>query len=545
MMALTFQIFTNNTILPTGVPNLVCLQADNWDDFGFKTLFTVTIFDENAKRHDLGSLKIGYLKQDEGWTLTELPERFQRLDDKFFSLGQDYEYYKKIYDDITPELGQRYLNSINDVVHDMSYLDKAEDDSKILNASSRPSVLYSSLLRNMSKTVIKNQFRRIIEGGSPLTEYRFIYEKPRSNQYTGIKVEFEVNPDQKPSSNIHVFIGRNGVGKTTLLNNMVSALLSNDNSNDIGKFTMRGKWGEELPLPKGYFSGAVSVSFSAFDPFEPPAPQKNREEGICYQYVGLKTKNQPSYNGQDRLKTAHELCNELVESLKVCLSLSSKRRRWLESVKILESDINFAHMNLCELPKIAIEDETENKKKLEVAAFSIFSRLSSGHAIVLLTLTKLIETVEEKTLVIIDEPESHLHPPLLSAFTRTLSKLLLDRNGVAIIATHSPVVLQEVPKNSVLILRRSKLTLSLERPEKETFGENVGTLTREVFRLEVSNSGFRNLLKESVESLDEVTGKPKTYNQILGEYNFQLGDEARVILKGMVFRRDNGVGKES
>ncbi|MGN9540532.1 AAA family ATPase [Escherichia coli] len=63
--------------------------------------------------------------------------------------------------------------------------------------------------------------------------------------------------------------------------------------------------------------------------------------------------------------------------------------------------------------------------------------MSSGHAVVLLTLTRLVATVEEKTLVLIDEPESHLHPPLLSAFIRALSDLLLD-NGLSIIATHSP-----------------------------------------------------------------------------------------------------------
>lgn len=48
--------------------------------------------------------------------------------------------------------------------------------------------------------------------------------------------------------------------------------------------------------------------------------------------------------------------------------------------------------------------------------------------------------------MLIDEPEGHLHPPLLSAFVRALSELLVNRNGVAIIATHSPVVLQEVPR---------------------------------------------------------------------------------------------------
>ena len=64
-------------------------------------------------------------------------------------------------------------------------------------------------------------------------------------------------------------------------------------------------------------------------------------------------------------------------------------------------------------------------------------------------MTHLADRVAERTLVLIDEPETHLHPPLLSAFVRAMSDLLIDRNGVAIIATHSPVVLQETPRTCV------------------------------------------------------------------------------------------------
>nr|WP_256473589.1 AAA family ATPase [Aliidiomarina quisquiliarum] len=153
--------------------------------------------------------------------------------------------------------------------------------------------------------------------------------------------------------------------------------------------------------------------------------------------------------------------------------------------------------------------------------------MSSGHAVVLLSVTKLVETVEEKTLILLDEPESHLHPPLLSAFTRALSDLLVNRNGVAIIATHSPVVLQEVPKSCVSILRRTRLISKVERPENETFAENVGVLTREVFGLEVSKSGFHDLLESSV-------NEGKSYEEIEQEYQNQLGFEGKAILRSMV-----------
>lgn len=39
----------------------------------------------------------------------------------------------------------------------------------------------------------------------------------------------------------------------------------------------------------------------------------------------------------------------------------------------------------------------------------------------LLSITKLVEFVEERSLVLMDEPEAHLHLPLLSAFVRALS----------------------------------------------------------------------------------------------------------------------------
>ncbi len=76
-------------------------------------------------------------------------------------------------------------------------------------------------------------------------------------------------------------------------------------------------------------------------------------------------------------------------------------------------------------------------REFDQAAKSLFSRMSSGHAVVLLSITRLVETVEEKTLVLLDEPESHLQPPLLSVFTSALSDSLVNRNGVAIVGDPS------------------------------------------------------------------------------------------------------------
>jgi predicted ATP-dependent endonuclease of OLD family len=149
----------------------------------------------------------------------------------------------------------------------------------------------------------------------------------------------------------------------------------------------------------------------------------------------------------------------------------------------------------------------------------------------LLTITRLVETVEERTLVLLDEPEEHLHPPLLSAFVRALSDLLFDRNGVAIVATHSPIVLQEVPKSCVWKLRRSGVEAIIERPEIETFGENVGVLTREVFGLEVTQSGFHKMIEDAL-------GVQAEYERVLSRFDNQLGGEGRAIARALAASRN-------
>lgn len=70
-----------------------------------------------------------------------------------------------------------------------------------------------------------------------------------------------------------------------------------------------------------------------------------------------------------------------------------------------------------------------------------------------------------------------------------------------------------------------------ERPEIETFGESVGVLTREVFGLEVSESGFHKLLSDSIP-------ESQSYEQVLAKFNGELGGEAKAIIRGLLAARD-------
>lgn len=501
---------------------VVQLSSGDWDDYSFKTSFTVTLYDLQGNRIDLGSVKIGYRGQPKGWTRASLPETFANLSEGWFSLGQDVEYYKNVVNQLSPDVRSLILSALKDVVADQSVLISAQNEN----------VFKDSLMRGVSMSAIHGQFRRVLNGEVELTDFHFSYSQEGDERHAAVDLDFRVEVASKPSTNIHVIIGRNGVGKTTLLNNMVGALLGLMRPNQPAHgFYERNIFNSRKFLSKEYFSSVVSVSFSAFDPFLPPEDRLDRTTGPAYFYIGMK--NARFGHGVDKKlppKTDADLVNDFITSFRSCLNQPEKRNRWHRAIKRLESDPNFEEMDLGQLLGM------ENREAIK-AAGSMAGRMSSGHSIVLLTMTKLVDTVEEKTLVLLDEPESHLHPPLLSAFTRALSELLYSRNGVAIIATHSPVVLQEVPRSCVWKLTRFRAEGRSDRPERETFGENVGILTREIFGLEVSKSGFHEMMQHAV----ELGG---TFDSIMAEYGGQLGAEAKAILLSLISARKSGEGND-
>ena len=108
---------------------------------------------------------------------------------------------------------------------------------------------------------------------------------------------------------------------------------------------------------------------------------------------------------------------------------------------------------------------------------------------------------------------------------------MIDRNAVAIMATHSPVILQETPKSCVSILSRVGAIQKIESPKIETFGENVGTLTREVFKLEVTQAGFYQLI-------EKISRGAGNLDALFELFDDQLGSEAKMLAMSIFFNKD-------
>lgn len=485
------------------------LVRDNWNDYNYVTMWELHYVDADGVSHNVGAVKIAHFGQ-ESPSRTALEASFSELPGNYFSLGQDEDYYQKL-KSLSDLARLDILRGLHDIALDLDLFSAAIDED----------VTRKSLMRSISENEVQNQFHRMARGGVRLSPYAFTYRPARVNEageeLASTPLDFEVHPQSKPPTNVHVVIGRNGMGKSYLLNNFANALVR-------GQTESTGSVHFHQPdsdTEASRFANVVSVAFSAFDQFEPLRRQSTAEGRLRYNYIGLKAiVKQP--DEPTTVKGFSALATEFAASVKACV-VEPRRSRWRRALAILQSDPMFAD----QISRFVNEDD---EKQLRSEARDVFWNMSSGHQIVLLTITRLVETVEEATLVLLDEPESHLHPPLLAAFIRAVSDLLEDRNGVALIATHSPVILQEVPRESVYKIRRVGDNMLADRPEIETFGENVGTLTQEIFGLEVSASGFHRTL------LDVVEGGA-SYEDVVAVFDGKLGLEARSLVRAMTVAR--------
>jgi ABC-type transport system involved in cytochrome c biogenesis ATPase subunit len=487
------------------------LVNDNWDDFTFKTSFSSLLFDESGVRHELGGVRI--LSRGLTSGRVPLPTHFNELNEDWCSLGMSREYYV-ILSQLSPVLRNNYLKSVRDCVFDRSIWEAFRDEPG----------MSKSLLRDVSMRDVLVNFPRILAGDARLTPYEFAFNFNAGGE-TEEKCEFTVVPDSKPPTNVHVLIGRNGVGKTRLLAGMADALTGNEDDTIglAGQFEFN-----EVDHEANEFLNVAVVSYSAFDRFNPIVIGERRSEiAIPYYYVGIKQPilgTDPSEVTDDvSLKTPSDFNKEFYDALSSFTDEGGgserlggfRYARWRKALHTLRSD-----PGLAEFFDRFYASEHQSSPHEQAAQFA---QLSSGHKIVLLTIARLVEYVSDRSLVLIDEPETHLHPPLLGSFVRAISELLISQNGVAIIATHSPVVLQEVPARCVTVVTRSGDRIRVRRPGIETFAENVGTLTRKVFGLEVQQSGFYQLLQKAADG--------REFDDVLADFEDEVGSEGRALAR--------------
>lgn len=107
---------------------------------------------------------------------------------------------------------------------------------------------------------------------------------------------------------------------------------------------------------------------------------------------------------------------------------------------------------------------------------------SSGQKSILLFMAHLYVEAANGALVFIDEPENHLHPRFISIMMQALRRALLATESRAVVVTHSPFVVREVDKRSVLIMSPdADGTPALYRTTLQTLGADVTAISDHAF----------------------------------------------------------------
>lgn len=483
-------------------PHAVLVQ-DNWDDYGYKSTFHVTLHISANESFDLGSIKIIELDRVGGYTaMPKLP--FKQLPSGHASLGGDLDYYETVFK-LGRSVFEPYFKGLRDVAFDDEIRASVEDCEayrvSLLRFGGAERTL-SDAARLLRKPTLPQ--KRKSSGFKVKFKTRVA---PHSNTFN---IDFDFRRRGRLPNRINALIGYNGTGKTRLLSNLaiVASGYGYGSKEDVLEHSAGRFIGNAPP-----FKTVVVVSYSAFDTFVIPGRTKiekerlhDRGEIFGYVYCGLRERSDDSApNGEHayRLRTPTEIESEFLSALERVRE-ADRLEDLLEVLKPLLRDPSFQRIGLTQI--YANHDDDELRE--------LFRSLSSGHKVVLKIVTELTAHISgsEPTLVLIDEPETHLHPPLLAAFLKSVRACLDTFDGYAIIASHSPVVLQETPAKYVQVLRRVSDQTRVVAPSVETFAESIGVLTQEVFNLGDGSTDWHETLnnlarRHSLEEIEEAFGR--------------------------------------
>ena len=306
--------------------------------------------------------------------------------------------------------------------------------------------------------------------------YKFTYKfKPKYDEkFTDIEFNFDEN--SLLSNRIITLIGKNGCGKTQLLSKLPIEL----SQKNLEFFSPQ--------IPQ--FGKIISVSYSIFDNFTLP------KSDFDFNYISCSLRGDGG-----ELLSREDLITRLIQS---CTKIqeTNRTKKWLKTISsFLDEDI---------VENLILENDNKVKNINLTKIGDTLKILSSGQSILLNIITEIIKNIRYDSLIIYDEPETHLHPNAISQLTNTLYTLTEEFESFCLIATHSPLVVQEMLAKNVYILEKEQNNLYVRKPNSETFGENLTVITNEIFGNRDVPDYFKIQLKKLV-SLD------LSYERILQE----------------------------
>ena len=471
---------------PSQYPCFVLVFNSNWNDHGNYTWFALRYFPSS----DADSILIGELKLmcTEGEDTYDCLEKSFDGDldrSKFCSLGIDSAYYRQIHDVLKPlGLDVELLQALCDCANDVTIYDDFRNKPAFQN----------SLLRDLRSEKALQDARFLLSGTRHADAYSFCYKYvPRFDDSVSAewRLHLEYNsPDYLRTVGI---IGVNGVGKTQMLSQLVGDFLSTPTPNF-----------NHVPL----YNCCIVICSTHLDQYNRINRQRQRKPfALCCLDHSNKTKK------------------NLINAIRSI----SKGRRMLGEDSLMKRYVEMAKRYLGDLAEdiFVVTGEEENEYRVnEDRIGDLIGILSSGQLQIFNLITYICANIRMSSLLVIDEPEIHLHPQFILDFMTTLGEILHQFDSFAVIATHSPLVVREIVDKQVFLMRRMEGNIPQIAPVTfDTFGEDATLLYRNIFGYSEEKSYFTKIVGEMVSEI----GYEGTIREL--ESHMRLSVNARLAIR--------------
>lgn len=442
------------------------LDSDIWDDFGFKTTFTLKYYKKKDSFTTIGKVKILNETADSTWKV--IPEQFTSLNESFCSLGQSKIYYAHLKREF-PDSYKSILFALKDAAY---YPEIHQRNEGLLG-------FRNSLLRTTDAQEALLKAKRTLERGGQVNDWSFTFNAdiPYSEESIPIELKFKDLEYEDNTSRIKAIIGPNGAGKTSVLKSLVKHLIRESD--------------EQFNPYRPVFSKVIALSFSIFDTFI----NLRAKTVLSYCYCGLHNNENSVMSEKERNARLIQSLKWINDDLKVNGGSNSLFKRFTRSLEIFFPDA---------VVESFIDDDKLNLKKIIEQS----NTMSSGESMILNLVASLYANIRPNTLIVFDEMEVHLHPKAIRNMMRLLFKITREFNSACLIATHSSIVIQELLADNVTIIEKDEDGQpNVRKLNHESLGENLSVISDEIFGEISVAPHYKRFIRtkaEGSESLDEL-----------------------------------------
>ncbi len=505
------------------------LEQDNWNDYSFQTLYH--LYHRGGVSGEtptlIGPVKILRRGQTESDGI-QIKQAFEQLSSDFCSVGNSLDYYQRL-NEIPVIERDEILHILRDAVAAPSLQADFRNEPGWRISLFRDNPNPEEFLAD-AQAILTGNFASLPDLGGHLSFHSANWAKPLAFNFDAPEPAFYGGPYRRlgPSKRktllprrLITVIGRNGSGKSTLLSRIARVAFAAPSDRARPEIQAIGLFNP----PSVGFTKIIAISYSAFDNFIVPGLYESELRQIAndiekgsgrYIYAGLR--DIVSEVRDDIAATAERILpvdekallttkdRRTTTKLKSLTQLADEFERLIHQIEINgDRELLAAALEpLFSDPSFADIDERERITIVGSNPRDDFLAWSTGHKIALHVIASLVAHATRKSLILFDEPEMHLHPPLIAALLHAIRIILEEKNSFAIIATHSPVILQETLAQHVRIVRRTGDSFDIVTPTLETFGENVGTLTYDSFGLTAASTDYHEVLDLLITSFTDI-----------------------------------------